>query len=188
MLPDMKGGTCIIALVILALAIALGLCENARANEDELVNDITYYIEECGYEDDGFVAAVIEVAYGEYEQDPWLWTMIARYESHWNHTVRGAAGERGCVQIHPTHINCKTHGFTANELDWSNPRDQLRVGCMMLQERLDEGKSLWSAYSPWATRSRAWRLYKATLECVPGSYCPTDEGATTEDSSSVSDS
>jgi len=178
MRPNIDKGIWIIVWVLMALTLLLVWCDKAGADEDELTNDITAYIEECGYKDDGFVAAVMEVAYGEYEQDPWLWTMIARYESHWKHTVRGAAGERGWIQIHPCH---KTKRFTNKGLDWDDPVDQLRVGCTMLQERLDEGKSLWSAYSPWTTRTKAWRTYKTVLQCEPGDHCPSDEDSETED-------
>lgn len=127
--------------------------------EIQLKRNITNYIVDCGYEPGDFPDAVVDVAYNEFGYDPWIFTMIAFYESHWNPRTVGAAGERGWIQIHPCHNKCSGHGVKTNGLSWDNPRDLLWVGCEMVRESMDNGASMYNALSPWTTRKRAWQRY-----------------------------
>lgn len=150
----------------ISIALLLSIATFTFANEaddklkQQLKEDIGSYIVECGYEDDGFVDAVVDICYGEFGHDPWIYVMVGFFESRWRCDVVGSANEIGWVQVHPCHNACKVHGFTTNKLSWKKPQDVLRVACMMVQERLDEGKTMYRAFRPWTTRTKGWVRYE----------------------------
>lgn len=157
-------------IVGILLCVVVMLCCTSAYSSDLRI-EIADYVAEYTDNGDDFVTAVMDIAYEEYGQDPWCWTFIAFYESRWKATVRGKAGERGWVQIHP----CHRQRFKDHGLDWNDSEDQLRVGCIMVQERLDAGQSFWSAFSPWTTRKKAWKAYRNQLNLEPGSYNMTED-------------
>ncbi|MFA5714266.1 MAG: hypothetical protein WC998_00815 [Candidatus Paceibacterota bacterium] len=103
---------------------------------------------------------IVSICYLEYNQNPVIWTYIAFKENEYRTWEIGGAGERSIFQIHPVHKKkIKEYG-----LHWDDHDDLMRFGCCMVQERLDNGRTLYQAYKPWSVRYRAFQLYKKHQE------------------------
>lgn len=122
----------------------------------EVKTQIQLYIHSCNAKADSEQLAedFISICYDEYNQNPWMWVFVAKFESTFNVNARGAAGERGLVQIHPTHKK----KIAAAGLDYSDYRDQLRFGCIMFQNNYNGSPK--KALSPWTVRSKAMNQFK----------------------------
>lgn len=86
---------------------------------------------------------------------------LAKYESSGRITCRGAAGERGLIQLHPVHRRRVARcGF-----DYASEHDRLTFALReMIYPALDEGKSLYAALRPWTVRNKALAKYKEVTE------------------------
>lgn len=97
--------------------------------------------------DSAAVAAALIAAGEAHSVDPWLLAAIARYESSMRMDARGAAGERGLVQVHPIHRK----RMARLGLDFGSERDRLDFACRLYLER---------GLKPWSVRRKALKEYK----------------------------
>lgn len=118
--------------------------------------------QEHGCGPDAFAA--IRTVAAEYPRDDVdmaaLLASLARYESSYRCNARGAAGERGLVQIHPVHRK----RMARMGLSFADEYDRLRFACHLITTALDNGASLYAALKPWSVRTRAMKTYRSVTE------------------------
>lgn len=79
-------------------------------------------------------------------EDPLRYAAIAKYESTFRVSARGAAGERGLVQIHP----CHKGSMRKCGLDFGSEVDRIAFAEQLFASR---------GWQPWSVRKRATREY-----------------------------
>lgn len=106
-------------------------------------------IDYAGVEQAAALARATERARAEFgvTVDPRRLATLARYESHFRPETRGAAGERGILQIHPVHRK----GMAKWGLDFDCADDRLVYGALLYA---------WHGDRPWSVRHKARKDYE----------------------------
>ena len=146
--------------IFVLLCIIFCTLMDAYADEGATMREqIANYVHKCNSKVDAkYVAdAIVTVFYDEYNQDPWLWTFIIDRESNFDTTAVSPSGKHfHWTQLARDHKRLfKGHGLT-----WMDDFDMLRFSACMVQDKLDKGKSLFTAFKPWETRKGAFTDYK----------------------------
>lgn len=101
----------------------------------------------------------------EYEVDPLLVARLISLESSWRQSVEGSLGEIGLMQIH--------HSEKKKKYDVRDPDQNIRAGCELLKECVDQCENLKAAIgcygAGYCTESgtwlaRRWRLHQKDIE------------------------